>query len=30
MYGKRLGLRPLWTALRQGLDIVPEHEQEPV
>ena len=28
MYGKRLGLRPLWTALRQGLDIVPEHGQE--
>jgi ABC-2 type transport system permease protein len=24
MYGKRLGLRPLWMALRQGLDAVPE------
>lgn len=28
MYGKRLGLRPLWTALRQGLDIVPANKEE--
>jgi ABC-2 type transport system permease protein len=30
MYGKRLGLRPLWTALRQGLDIVPASGEERV
>jgi ABC-2 type transport system permease protein len=27
MYGKRLGLRPLWMALRQGLDVIPETSQ---
>ena len=26
-YGKRLWLRSLWVALRQGLDIVPEGSQ---
>jgi ABC-2 type transport system permease protein len=28
MYGKRLGPRMLWAALRQGLDIVPADEKE--
>jgi ABC-2 type transport system permease protein len=28
MYGKRLGLKTLWTALRQGLDTVPENAEE--
>lgn len=28
MYGKRLGLRSLFTALRQGLDIVPDNKEK--
>jgi ABC-2 type transport system permease protein len=28
MYGKRLGLRSLWTTLRQGLDIAPEAKSD--
>lgn len=28
MYGKRLGLRSLWAALRQGLDVVPAEARE--
>jgi ABC-2 type transport system permease protein len=27
MYGKRLGLRALWSAMRQGLDMAPLDEE---